>query len=408
MSYNTITAKQVIDAVSANGPAFLVPDIKLGNKRNSNDEAKATWTQCKFKDANGDSHNPRFEVRLMPTNSAAKLPFKPAIRLTDTSSDKDWEIAIGKNNLKYMVLGFQHISSPDEIKEFFPPKDPDSKASVERSNSKIESLIKMNNENVQMFMHIREAYRLLALRLVELEESGEITYQIHMNQKQAFVINEFGIGKVLVKGSKKKTIEIEHPYFKTRIPLVYEDGKMGICYNKKGTAPTMDNFKDILYDLGKRDPKTGTVPPARRKIKNARGKNVYVPHTYKTVGDCINYRSIVGGTLCCDTVIASMQGASLSARWEKLNFLTNKVKRVIGGLSEEAAADVNDVIDIEDSDSDQAAESGEDSDGKKTQVNDESDSEIEGSCDELDPNEIETLDRDGSNSDGAVEEDGLN
>jgi hypothetical protein len=373
----TITLIDVFNSADKFGEdKVLVPDIKkVRDLKTINPKSvyDTTYIPLLFKHINGNVMKVKIKISEQIISSSAKIPH-----------GSDEESAPKHLNLSFINMNIEDIKGGDYV-----PKTKENAEDQEKENIKVQNTIERYHANSVKFLKfldiIDKSYTSVCKDLISNMKSYK--FKIQKDRKMSD-IPIFHI-KQDIRFNKEtgEDEKLENPIYRLKIPVCKKDGRLGIwsSYNNE--------FKPTVFDTRKMTKKNNYQQvPAKVKIGGKlRELDVH------NAGSFITYKSLIGGHIVFECIVASKFGLSLHNSFYDLYVHKHKTKsaqssmsieeivQMRGGLSENEGTESESENEIESE--------------NKTDTNDTEKPNIEKIEDSDDETDGETLEDNGNDED---------
>lgn len=373
----TITLIDVFNSADKFGEdKVLVPDIKkVRDLKTINPKSvyDTTYIPLLFKHINGNVMKVKIKISEQIISSSAKIPH-----------GSDEESAPKHLNLSFINMDIEDIKGGDYV-----PKTKENAEDQEKENIKVQKTIERYHENSVKFLKfldiIDKSYTSVCKDLISNMKSYK--FKIQKDRKMSD-IPIFHI-KQDIRFNKEtgEDEKLENPIYRLKIPVCKKDGRLGIwsSYNNE--------FKPTVFDTRKMTKKNNYQQvPAKVKIGGKlRELDIH------NAGSFITYKSLIGGHIVFECIVASKFGLSLHNSFYDLYVHKHKTKsaqssmsieeivQMRGGLSENEGTESESENEIESE--------------NKTDTNDTEKPNIEKIEDSDDETDGETLEDNGNDED---------
>jgi len=286
-----------------------------------------------------------------------------------------------KINIAFTVLEKEDIETGDYVPK---KKDSDEDQTKENKRSSDNNDRYMtNNKDLNNAMSILDAsYKSLCAELIKNKDSYKFKIQKDRKMKE---IPVFSIKQeTRIDKDTQKDVKLPNPIYRVNLQVVQKpsDGnkEKEKCQGKIGIYSYYSNsFKPTVFDARKMT-KANRYQPVPAKVK-ASGK--YVDINYKNAKSFITRKSLVGGHIVFECIVASKFGLSLNCSFYDLFVYRYKTKNVQNSMTPEEIMQMRGGAseDNDSSDSDVDDEKNEDEGDKNEEIKD-SDDDIKDSDDD--------------------------
>ena len=329
-----ITLDDVLASDQKYGGAVLtynikkVRDLKTINPKNKFD---TTYIPLEFRHVNGKEMPVKIKFSEQLIGSSAKAP---------QGSDTE---GIPKHlNISFMKMARDAIEGGD-----YTPKVKTTEKLQEVENTRMKENIDRYIENNEKFIKvlniIDKAYKLLCADIISKDSTFSFRIKKDRNQKD---VNVFSIKQETRLNKDTNADErLENPIFRLKVPVCKKDGRVGVWSNFN------DKFQPTVFDARKMNSKNKyAAVPATVKVNN-----VLKDLDVSNANSFIVYKSLVGGHIVFECIVASKFGLSMNNSFYDLYVYRHKSKlmtatiskddiiKMRGGESEEEEEDVEEV-----------------------------------------------------------------
>lgn len=339
----------------------LLPDLKKVRdlkKLNPQSKYDTTYIPLLFKHPNGKTMKVKVKFSEQIIASGAKVP---------QGSDED---NIAKNlNISFMKMSREEIEGGDYV-----PKKKEDPDEQEAENKRVADNITRYMKNNEKFLHALDildtSYKEVCERLKEQEKT--LDFRIKKDRKQTDIIVYSMKQTSRFDKDTDKEEQLENPIYRLKLPVNKKDGRIGIWSNYYNT------FKPTVFDARKMTKKNNYQPvPAKVKVEGKlRDLDI------NNASSFIVYKSLVGGTLSLECIVASKFGLSLSNSFYNLYVFRHKTKitqptltkeeilAMRGGCEEEEDGEEDSEVEVEEDEKYNDEEEEGDDDGEDIEGND--------------------------------------
>lgn len=283
-------------------------DLKTLNPKSKYD---TTYIPIKFKHINGTEVPVKIKLSEIMIGSSAKAP---------QGSDDD---GIPKHlNISFMNLKKSDIEGGDYV-----PNKKSSDELQEIENKRVSDNIVRYEDNLKKFIKVLDiidnSYKKLCEDIKTNENSFTFRVKKDRNQKD---INEFSIKQVTrLNRETKKDEKLENPIFRLKLPVCKNDGRVGVW------STYHNAFKNIVFDARKMNKKNNYQPvPAKVRV-DGKLRDLDVTNA----SSFISYKSLIGGNITFECIVASKFGLSLNSSFYDLYVYRHKSKVSQNTISKE-------------------------------------------------------------------------
>jgi hypothetical protein len=334
-----------------------VRDLKTLNPKSKYD---ATYIPLEFKHITGTI--PKFKIKFSEQliASSAKAP---------QGSDSE---GIPKHlSLSFMKLTREEIEGGDYVPKTKDTPE-DQKKESERLKINIDRYMENNVKFLKVLDIINSSYKNVCAGLEKQSKSLKFRIKKDRNQKD---ITIFSIKqKTRLDKDTNEDVNLKNPIYRLKIPVYKKDGRIGIWSSYYNT------FKTIVFDARKMNKKNGYNPvPAKVKV-SGKSRDLDV----NNASSFITYKSLIGGHIQFECIVASKFGLSLNNGFYDLYVYRHKAKvaqstmtaedimQMRGGDESEDESDVELIEDKPEEEEEEEENSDDDeADGENESINDE-------------------------------------
>ena len=351
-----ITLDDVIDSEKKYGCVLTYNIKKVRDLKTLNPKSKydTTYIPIVFKHVNGKEMPVKIKFSQQIIGSSAKAP-----------QGNDDEGIPKHLNISFMKLERDDIEGGDYV-----PKVKNTEKLQEVENTRMKENIDKYIENNAKFIKVLEiidaSYKKICADIKDKDSTFSFRIKKDRNQKD---VNVFSIKQDTRLNRDTNADEpLKNPIFRLKVPICKKDGRIGIWSNYN------NEFKPTVFDARKMTTKNNYKPvPAKVKVNN-----VLKDLDITNANSFIVYKSLVGGHIMFECIVASKFGLSMHNSFYDLYVYRHKSKTgtstiskdeiisMRGGDDEEededdvevetAADDADDVDDKEPDDSDDEPE----------------------------------------------------
>ena len=306
---NTISLDDVIASESKYGNVLEsdlknVRDLKKLNPKSKYD---TTYIPLLFKHVNGKTMKVKIKFIEQMIASGAKVP----------QGSDEGGIA------KYLNISFKKLQQEEIEGGDYVPKKKDSDEKQEKENKRIANNITRymtyNDKFIKVLDIIDKSYKNVCDELKASEKS--LDFRLKKDRKQTDII---------VYSMKQTSRVDKDTNEETLLEIPIHRLKIGVCKNEehKGKIGIWSNwhkeFKPTVFDARKMTKKNNYQPvPAKVKVAG-KLRDLDVSNT----SSFIVYKSLIGGTISFESIVASKFGLSLSNSFNELYVFRHKAKMV--------------------------------------------------------------------------------
>ena len=207
----------------------------------------------------------------------------------------------------------------------------------------IDRYIENNEKFIKVLNIIDKAYKLLCADIISKDSTFSFRIKKDRNQKD---VNVFSIKQETRLNKDTNADErLENPIFRLKVPVCKKDGRVGVWSNYN------DKFQPTVFDARRMNSKNKyAAVPATVKVNN-----VLKDLDVSNANSFIVYKSLVGGHIVFECIVASKFGLSMNNSFYDLYVYRHKSKlmtatiskddiiKMRGGESEEEEEDVEEV-----------------------------------------------------------------
>jgi hypothetical protein len=337
-----------------------VRDLKKLNPKAAFD---TTYIPLLFKHINGKNMKVKIKFSEQMIASGAKIP---------QGSDEE---GIAKNlNISFMQLKREDIEGGDYV-----PKVKKTELEQIKENKRISDNITRYMENNVKFLQVLDiidkSYKTVCSELKEKEKTFD--FRIKKDRKQTDIVVYSMKQSTRLNKDTNEDEKLEIPIYRLKVPVCKKDGRIGIWSNYN------NEFKPTVFDARKMTKKNNYQPVSAKVKVNGKSRDLDV----NNASSFIVYKSLVGGTISFECIVASKFGLSLSNSFFDLYVFRHKAKLVQQTISKEEILAMRGGEEEEDDESDAEVET-------NTKVNDDDEEEDD---DDDDDNGKEPHDSDDDN-----------
>lgn len=304
---NTISLDDVIASESKYG-YVLEPDLKnIRDLKKMNPKSKydTTYIPILFKHVNGKLMKTKIKFIEQMIASGAKVP----------QGSDDEGVA------KYLNISFKKLSQDEIEGGDYAPKKKDSDEKQEKENKRIADnilrYISYNEKFIKVLDIIDTSYKKVCNDLKANEKSLDFRLKKDRKQTDITVYSMKQTSRV-DKETNEETI-METPIYRLKISVCKKEeykGKIGIWSNWH------NEFKPIVFDARKMTKRNNYQPvPAKVKV-DGKLRDLDI----NNASSFIVYKSLIGGTILFESIVASKFGLSLSNNFSELYVFRHKTK----------------------------------------------------------------------------------
>jgi hypothetical protein len=344
-----ISLDEVIEsAVKYNGCVLTynekkVRDLKTLNPKSVYDTA---YIPLQFKHVNGKLMPVKIKFTELLICSSAKAP--------QSSSEE----GIPKHlNISFMKLKREDIAGGD-----YTPKQKPTPELQAAEDERVAGNISRYMENLEKFLKVLEiidnSYKTVCAELISNE--ANLSFRIRKDRKMKDIPVFSRKQETRLNKDTNQDEKLENPIFRLQIPVYKKDGRIGNWSNYK------NKFINTVFDARKMTKKNNyQAVPAKVKVGDK-----LVDLDVNNASAFITYKSLIGGSITFDSIVASKFGLSLDNCFYELYVYRHKAKasqvsttkediiRMRGGESTESDDDEAEV-------SNEEAEDGEEDEGEE-------------------------------------------
>ena len=349
-----------LDDVIASGSKFgcvLEADLKKVRdlkKINPSSKFDTTYIPLLFKHVNGKTMKVKIKFSEQIIASGAKIP---------QGSDED-------GGVKHLNISIMDMSKNDiEGGDYTPKKkktEKDQEIENKRINDNIDRYMTNNKKFLQVLDIIDSSYKAVCADLESKEKSLE--FRIKKDRKQKTIVVYSMKQSTRLDKETNEEENLEKPIFRLKIPVCRKNGRIGIWSNY------YNEFKPTVFDARKMTKKNNYQPvPAKVKV-NSKLRDLDVSNA----SSFIVYKSLIGGTISVECVVASKFGLSLSHSFYDLYVFRHKTKAIQQTITKEEILAMRggaDEEEDEDSDAELTVTKPEDEEDEEDEDEDEEDDE---------------------------------
>lgn len=313
LSNKTISPDDVFASKAKYGCVLTYNALEARDLKKLNPKSKydTTYIPIKFKFVNGNEVPVKIKISEILIGSSAKAP---------QGSDED---GIPKHlNISIMNLNRSDIEGGDYV-----PTKKNTQELQEIENKRVTDNIDRYKANLEKFLNaleiLDESYKTLCEDIKLNESNFSFRVRKDRNQKD---INVFSIKQVTrLNRETNQDEKLENPIFRLKIPVHKPNGKIGV-WSKKNKA-----FVPTVFDARRMNKKNGYQPvPARVKV-DGKLRDLDVTNA----SSFIAYKSLIGGTIVFECIVASKFGLSLNNSFYDLYVYRHKTKSTQNTISKE-------------------------------------------------------------------------
>lgn len=310
---SSISLDDVIASASKYGCILEADYKKVRDLRTLNPSSKfdTTYIPLLFKHVNGKTMKVKIKFSEQMIASGAKVP---------QGSDDE---GIAKNlNISFMRMSKTDIEGGDYV-----PKKKDNEKEQEVENKRISDNIKRYMENNEKFLKVLDiidtSYKAVCDELSTKEKS--LNFRLKKDRKQKDIVVYSMKQSTRLNKDTNEDEKLENPIFRLKVPVCKRDGRIGIWSNYH------NEFKNTVFDARKMTKKNNYQPvPAKVKV-NGKLRDLDV----NNASSFIVYKSLIGGTITFECIVASKFGLSLSNSFYDLYVFRHKTKVVQQTITKE-------------------------------------------------------------------------
>ena len=302
----TITLDDVIASAEKYGEdKILIPDIKkVRDLRTINPKSiyDTTYIPLLFKNINGKELKFKIKFSEQIIASSAKLPH-----------GSDDETTPKHLNLSFMKMDIDEIKGGDYV-----PKKRETEEEQEEENIKMQNKIEKYHKNSLKLLKVLDIIDKSYLSVCNELKKNMKTYKFKIQKDRK--MNDIPIFRIKQDVRYNKETEtdepLQNPIYRLKIPVCKKDGRLGIWSNYN------NEFKSIVFDTRKMTKKNNYQQvPAKVKIGGKmRDLDVH------NAGSFITYKSLIGGHITFECIVASKFGLSLNNSFYDLYVHKHKTK----------------------------------------------------------------------------------
>jgi hypothetical protein len=311
-----------------------VNDLKTKNPKSQYD---VTYIPMLFKHVNGST-------------ASVKIKFSEQIIASSAKTPQGDDEGIPKHlSLSFIKMNKEDIEGGDYVPREMPDAVLQEKEDA-RMSSNIERYMSNNEKFLKVLDIIDSSYKTVCQELEEKADTFNFRIKKDRNQKD---ITVFSIKQTnRVDRDTNKDEPLPNPIYRLKIPVCKKDGRIGVwsTYSEK--------FRPNVFDARKMTKKNGYAQvPAKVKVD---GK--YEDLDVNNANTFIIYKSLVGGNISFECVVASKFGLSLNNSFYDLYVYKHKAKLSASSLTKEEIIQMRGGIDededSEDSENEEVADRG--------------------------------------------------
>ena len=341
-----------------------VRDLKTLDPKSRYD---TTYIPLEFKHLTGAI--PKFQIKFgeQLLASSAKAP---------QGSDSE---GIPKHlSLSFMKLKREEIEGGDYV-----PKKRDTPEAQEKENERLKSNIDRYMVNNDKFLRVLDIINLSYKKVCEglKKQSKSLKFRIKKDRNQKD-ITVFSIKQTTrLDRDTNEDIDLENPIYRLKIPVYKKDGRIGVWSNYYNL------FKPVVFDARKMNKKNGFKPVAAKVKVSGKSRDLDVTNA----SSFITYKSLIGGHIQFECIVASKFGLSLNNGFYDLYVYRHKSKvaqstmsaedimQMRGGAEseEESESDVELIVDEEKDDEDSGNDEGDENSDSESNAGEPVDSDEE-------------------------------
>jgi hypothetical protein len=356
---SSITLDDVIASATKYNGCVLAADYKKVRdlkKLNPKSKFDTTYIPLLFKSITGKNMKVKIKFSEQLIASHAKVPQGGA------------DEGIPKNlNVAFMYMKQEDIEGGDYV-----PKEKKTEKEKEKENKRVSDNVARYMKNNEKFLKVLDiidsSYKTVCEELKSKEKS--LDFKIKKDRKAGDIT--IWSMKQSSRLDKETDVEekLENPIYRLKIAVCKNkdhDGKIGIWSNYH------NEFKPTIFDARKMTKKNNYQPvPAKVKV-DGKMRDLDV----NTASSFIVYKSLTGGTIQFDCIVASKFGLSLSNSFYDLYVFRHKAKEVQQTISKEEILAMRGGEEEDESDSDPELEVKQDADDEKEDADEEEEEEKE-------------------------------
>jgi hypothetical protein len=285
-----------------------VRDLKTLNPKSKYD---TTYIPLEFKHLTGII--PKFKIKFgeQLIASSAKAP---------QGSDSE---GIPKHlSLSFMKLNREEIEGGDYV-----PKNKDTPEEQKKEEVRLKANIDRYMENNTKFLKVLDiinlSYKSVCADLEKQSKTLKFRIRKDRNQKD---ITIFSIKQnTRLDRDTNEDVNLKNPIYRLKIPVYKKDGRIGVWSNYYNL------FKPIVFDARKMNKKNGYKPVSAKVKVSGKSRDLDV----NNASSFITYKSLIGGHIQFECIVASKFGLSLNNGFYDLYVYRHKAKVAQSTMSAE-------------------------------------------------------------------------
>lgn len=352
---SSITFDDVLASATKFG-CVLVPDYKKVRdlkKLNPKSAFDTTYIPLLFRHINGKNMKVKIKFSEQMIASGAKIP---------QGGDED-------GIAKYLNISFMQLKREDIEGGDYMPKVKKTEAEQTKENTRISDNIDRYMENNIKFLKVLDiidtSYKTICDELKEKEKSFD--FRIKKDRKQTDIVVYSMKQSTRLNKDTNEDEKLETPIYRLKIPVCKKDGRIGIWSNYDS------KFKPTVFDARKMTKKNNYQPVPAKVKTDGKLRDLDV----NNASSFIVYKSLVGGTISFECIVASKFGLSLSNSFYDLYVFRHKAKVVTQTISKEEILAMRGGEEEEDDESDAEVEPDNKVDDEEEEDDDEQENEQE-------------------------------
>jgi hypothetical protein len=309
----TISLNDIIASESKFGCVLTYNPKKARDLKTLNPKSKfdTTYIPLLFKHINGKEMPVKIKFSEQIIGSSAKAP--------QGSDEED----IPKHlNISFMQMKRDDIEGGDYVPK---KKDDSDLQDIEdkRVSANIDKYVDNNLKFIKVLNIIDASYKTVCADIKSKERT--FSFRVKKDRKQTD-ITVFSIKQeTRLDRDTNNDERLENPIFRLKVPVCKKDGRIGIWsnYNNK--------FQPTVFDARKMNKKNNYQPVPAKVVVDGKLRDLDV----NSANSFITYKSLIGGTLSVECVVASKFGLSMNNSFYDLYVYRHKTKASQNALSKE-------------------------------------------------------------------------
>jgi hypothetical protein len=310
---SSISFDDVLASAQKFGTVLVADYKKIRDLKKLNPKSKydTTYIPLLFNHVNGKTMRVKIKFSEQIIASGAKVP---------QGSD---EGGIAKNlSISFMEMLKSDIEGGDYVSKTKNDEISQKKEDTRVSNN-IDRYIEKNTKFLEVLNIIDASYKTVCDELKSKEKN--LDFRLKKDRKQTDIVVYSMKQSTRLNKDNNQDEKLENPIFRLKVPVCKKDGRIGVWSNYH------NEFKPTVFDARKMTKKNNYQPVAAKVKVDGKLRELDV----NNASSFISYKSLVGGTISFECIVASKFGLSLSNSFYDLYVFRHKTKAIQQTISKD-------------------------------------------------------------------------